>query len=113
MRNGRALRLAAPSQLLCLRGAPALRLACLQFEHRHRGFSRAGDMLGYPLLNILRAPQQALGSWQAANGRKGARVARGIATDAAGRLLEILGQLFNGEQGFHQAFLSNPATNGC
>ena len=52
-------------------------------------------MIGQPLLNVLSTPQQPFGAREAADGWKGSRIARGVATNASDGLVEALRQLLD------------------
>lgn len=51
-----------------------------------------------PALDVLETPEQPLGVRQAANRRKGLRIASSVAADACDRLMEIVGKFFYGQE---------------
>ncbi|KVG82538.1 hypothetical protein WS81_02060 [Burkholderia sp. MSMB2040] len=56
------------------------------------------NMSSQPAFYVFEAPKQPLGVRQAANRRKGLRIASSVAADACDRLMEIVGKFFYGQE---------------
>lgn len=53
------------------------------------------NVLSKPLLHVLHSPKQSLCAWKPADGRKGLRIAGGVAANAGNGLMEALCKLID------------------